>query len=114
MKIKIFKGGTVKEELKRALRWCKKNDGHIATLKEIYDLREKKKIPNGWYETATVYYKGNVRKAKPSELEDIENFYKKGGRLLYLGNGNSGLCGDLNLNDVGRFVGVASETQKEK
>ncbi len=111
-KICVFEGGTVKEELKKALKWCKKNNGHIATLKEIYDLKEKGKIPTQWYGVSTVYYKGNIRKAKLTELENIEEFYNKDGRLLFLSDASNGLYGNYDLYSYGRFVGVVLEARR--
>ena len=41
-----------------------------------------------------------------SELKNIEKTYDKGGRLVCLCNGDSGLNGNYNIDNDGRFLGV--------
>ena len=102
MKYKIYKNDTVLNCLKKLLA-----DGRRpATLKETYDLKKSGKIENTWYDTGTIYFEGNIRKATMKELKNIEQFDEKGGRVLFLDNADNGLDGDYNLNDDGRFVGV--------
>lgn len=112
MKIKIFEDRTVREELKNALEWCKKNNGHIADLDEIKKLKKEGKIPDQWYDTSWIELDGVRRKATLKELKDIEKVYENGGRVLFLYNNFSGLIGHGYLINSGRFVGVAKEKQE--
>ena len=94
MKIKIFDGSTVEEELRRLLE----AGYRPATMEEVWKLRKENKIPNQWYDTGTIFIGGNVRKATMKELKDIRKVYEKGGRLLFLGYDG--------FDSYGRFVGV--------
>jgi hypothetical protein len=56
-KIKIFENGTVRDCLKRCL-----DEGYIpATLKQVWDLRAKGKIPMQWYNTGTFFKEGVIK-----------------------------------------------------
>ena len=112
LKYKIFENGTVKE----CLQQCLKEGYFPATLKQIYDLKESGEIKKQGYETSTVYFEGEIRTATLKELQNIGQFYKDQGRLLFLGDIDYvGLYGDYYLDYGGRFVGVlAKQSQKKK
>ena len=114
MKLKIFEGKTVKEEMVKALKWCKRTGGHIATSEEIWSLKKNGKIPMQWYDSSTVIYEGKFRKGTMKELANLEEFYDKGGRLIFLfSSGN--VDGNYFLYYcLGRLVGVVPEAQKKK
>jgi len=107
MKIKIFENENVRARLKKCLE-----EGYFpATVKQIYDLKQKGKIDkNKGCDTSTLYFKGMIRTATKKELKNIEKIYEQNGRLLYVNinewNCNNGLGGDDGLGNVGRFVGV--------
>lgn len=110
-KIRVFDGGSVRVVLKKLL----KAGYRPATLEETWKLREEKKIPFKWYDTGTMFFRGKIRKATMSELDGIDYFYDRGGRLVFLGDlDNLGLDGDNSLLNLGRFVGVATESHKKR
>ena len=113
MKLKIFEGKTVREEMARAVKWCKRTGGHIATSEEIWSLREKGKIPMQWYDSSTVVYKGKFRKGTMKELANLKSFYEKGGRVVGVGNHYYGVNRYLSINSYGRSVGVVPEAHKK-
>ena len=96
--------------VKRSLLRCLNEGYRPATSQEIRDLVYKRKIPDQFYYTSTVSIDGKIRDAESSELENIEEFYQKEGRLLFFKYGNVGL-GDRNIfnGSVSRFVGIQSE-----
>ena len=99
--IKIFTGGTVREELKKLLV----QGYRPGMLKEVYELRKAGKIPHQWYDTGTVYFEGEVRDATLQELNNIKEMYENGASLLNLW-GDFGLYGYRNMDNYGQFVGV--------
>ena len=104
--IKIFQG-TVKSALKQCL-----DEGYRpATLKEVYHLKKEKKIEDKWYNVGTIYLEGEVRGATLDEYKNIEKIYSLGGRVLFLVV-DDGLSGSVDLDSIGRFVGVAPEVHK--
>ena len=108
-KIKIFEALTIKEALKSLLK-----EGYFpATLKQVYDLRELRKIREIGYDTSTLYLEGEIQTITKEQLKNIEKIYQRGGRLLFLSSDYNGLNGDSNLDNKGRFVGVASKDTKE-
>lgn len=101
-KYKLYKGTVLS-----AIKDCLADGRRPLTIKEVYDLRKSGKIENVWYDTGTIYFKGEIRNVTIEELKNIEETYKKGGRLLYLGlNDYDGFVGNYYLGDGGRFVGV--------
>lgn len=101
--IKIFEHGNIKDVLARMLE-----EGYVPlNLKEVWKLREQKKIPFQWYYVRTIFVNGEVRDATISELKDIEKLYGGGGRVLYLGDLYcNGLSSSNNFSISARFVGV--------
>jgi hypothetical protein len=103
--IKIYEGGTVKEMLTACLK-----DGRIpTTLTETNQLLRDKIIDRSkFYDTRTTNFNYELRDLSLKELKNIEKFYSKGGRAVFLyGLGND--CNAYNrnnLNNNGRFVGV--------
>ena len=113
MKTEIFKNDKLKDALKEALEWCDENDGHIATVKEVFDLKKEGVIDKDiGYDTSTIFLNGEVRTATLEELENIQDVYDKMGRVLLISNYIYGLSGDNFLDNFGRFVGVAPEVHK--
>src|SRR3990167_2709657 len=101
--IKIFEG----ETLQKAATACLDAGYDIATLKEVWDLREAGKIPSQFYDVATVFLRGEVQNATVKQLMNLEKLYGEDGRVLFLGsNHNDYLNANSNLNYSGRFLGV--------
>ncbi len=106
-KIKIFENGNVRDTLRRCLE-----EGYWpATDVEIRELIRRNEIPKDYYDTSIIRYGEEERTATKEELLDIEKMYEKGGRLLFLYYVYVGLSGSFNLDDSGRFVGVAPEAR---
>lgn len=102
MKIKIFEDGTIKECLQQCLA-----EGYFpATVNEIGKLIKEKKIPNQWYDTSTICFDYKIKEATKKELDNIEEFYGKGGRVLFVNYSDDGFLSVNYLRDDGRFVGV--------
>lgn len=113
MEIKIFDGGSLRQVLKKCLQ-----EGYIpATLKQITKLKKEGKAPMLWYDTSTMWFKetGEIRDATLKELENIEDTYCKGGRVLYLGSDyNGGLGGVYSLGGNGQVFGVKTPKVSKK
>ena len=113
MKIQIYENGTVRETLKRCLEDCKKLGGEVASLTQINQLIREGKIPKKFYDTRTTNFEYELRDLSMEELENIESFYEKGGRLLFLVNTDVGLSGVNDLGIIGRFVRVGVRDAKK-
>jgi len=108
MELKIFEGNSIKEALDKCFAYGYKP----ANLVLVTLLKKSRKIPEQWYDTSTIWFKdtGEIRDATKKELMNIEEIYKKDGRLLILGDGDGyGLCGGSRIGDGGRFVGVRND-----
>ena len=101
MKYKIFEDGTIKEVLNRMLK-----EGYIPCNLETTHKYRKDNNLKKWFDTGTLFIKGEFRDATLSELKNIKRTYDKGGRLVYLYDYNDGFDGNGNINDDGRFLGV--------
>lgn len=104
--IKIFENDTVLNCLKKCLA-----EGYLpATKEQILSFQKEGKIDKSkWYDTGTLIFprSGEIRNATMEELQNIEETYNKGGRVLFLGFICSlGLVGNNSLNNNARFVGV--------
>lgn len=102
---KIYDGDTVEKCLSRCL-----DDGNFPlNIKDVRELRNKDVISKDkWYDTSTVLIDGVQRDATFDELKNIKDFYKNGGRVLFVNgrNGSGDVVGDDYLYYAGRFVGV--------
>ena len=109
-KWKIFEG-TVQSVIEGCLK-----EGYIpANLKTTWKYRKDKIIPNQWYTVATGYKDGEVKDLTKEEMDNFEDYYSKGGRVLYLdASVRGGLDGYGNLRGRGRSLGVAPEAQVNK
>lgn len=109
-KYKFYEGS-----LRDALKQCLAEGRRPLNLKEVYDLRKAGIIKDQWYSTSTIYINGEVRTATLKELENIEELYKQGCRLVYaVSNGSNGLYGGNGLDYDGRFVSVLPEAKRKK
>lgn len=108
--IKIYEGGTVREMLKACLA-----DGRIpTTLNETNQLLKDEIIDRTkFYDTRTTNHGFELRDLSFEELQNIESFYEKGGRVFFLNSDNYGFNGNYNLNNYGRFVGVKNNINKD-
>ena len=101
MKYKIFEGGTIKEILNRMLK-----EGYIPCNSETTHKYRKDNNIKKWFDTRTLFIKGEFRDATLSELKNIEKTYDKGGRLVCLYNNYNGVNGNNVIYNIGRFLGV--------
>lgn len=103
---RIYDNGTVKECLGRCL-----DDGYFPlNVEGVRELSNKKVISKDkWYDTSTVLIDGVQRDAALDELKNIKDFYKKGGRVLFVSSRSGGgdISGSSYLHSDGRFVGVS-------
>ncbi len=105
---KIYENLTIIQSIERMLE-----DGYRpATLKEVWDLRKQRKIPMRGYSTGTLFLEGEIKDATIEQLKNIEETYKTGGRLLYLGGSYDVSLVGYDLN--GQFVGVRAEGASAK
>ena len=74
----IFKEGTTEEILQKML----KLDYMPLNVSQIWNLTKDSRILAGAYSTRTVFIDGNIRDATFEELDNIKEFYEKGGRLF--------------------------------
>ena len=102
MEFKIFEGATMQEAYDKLL-----TTGFMpASLRVIWQLRKEGKIPMRWYDTGTVYIDGVIRKGKMSEFKNLKSFYDKGGRVVCLDLGYSGVLGNGDIYYNSRPVGI--------
>jgi len=100
--IKIFE----RRSLRESLQECLEGGYRPATLEEIKDLVLEGELPLEPYTTSTIDFNGERRAATEQELQNIDQTYRKGGRLLLLDDVFIGRVGDISLDFSGRFVGV--------
>lgn len=104
--IKIFEART----LRQAIKVCLDAGYFPANSKLTYDLKKANKIPVQWYDTGTLYFKGEFRDVTLEELKNIEEIYAEGGHLVWVGSvgdNNSSAAGHYNIHNYnGCLVGV--------
>jgi len=102
MKYDIIEGTTLQDAFDKGY---KKYKTLPLGMKEVWTLRERNKIPFQWYDTRTVFFRGNIRLGTLEEFKNLKDFYKREGRVLFAGlYYDFSLNGDHNLNYKGRFV----------
>lgn len=90
----------------RCIKTLVKKKLRPATIQEVWKLSKERKIPKKFYDTGTLWYKGDFSQVTLEQLKNIEQIYADVGRLLFLDNDYMGFGGVSDLNYSGRFVGI--------
>lgn len=82
-----------------------------ATIQEVYKFVKDGVVPRKWYDTGTLWYKGEFRQFMAEDMFDIDTLYEDGASLLFFGSdGYFGNLSDLDYYSSSRVLGVRDES----